>query len=210
MTQAPNGEVAFNASEWQALRTTQIRATSLLSEGYKVETTDTPGIYFVRRPVPLIKKDGTYIEGYTVDICQGTCSCPAFASLGDCKHKIAVLTSIAEAVALLGPLLPQPVKVTVPDHAPAPLSPSEIIRRQEYCYAARWQGGVTYNWALAPIQEATRIPSHCPGLRVFIIRWYEKDHRFAIYRSNRQGLMGPECTSEERTLLTELGLEATP
>jgi hypothetical protein len=111
---APNNEIALRARDIKALTTTKIRATTLLADGYKVETTEAPGIYFVRRPAPLVdRRTGEQIDGYTVDICQRTCNCPAHANLGDCKHIIATLTAIAEALSLVAPMLANPLRVKI-------------------------------------------------------------------------------------------------
>jgi hypothetical protein len=90
-----------------AIRTTERRAETLLADGYKLEATDTPGIYWMARPTPLVnKKTGEVTEGYWIDLMDGcACSCRLYEVHGRCKHSIAAFEELRGAIQLLMPLL---------------------------------------------------------------------------------------------------------
>jgi hypothetical protein len=90
-----------------ALETTRQRATTLLPDGYRIEPINaSSGVFFVRRPAPLLdKKTGEITDGYTVDLGDGSCTCKMFEMSGavrSCKHALACREAVAEAARMLG------------------------------------------------------------------------------------------------------------
>ena len=98
-----------------AINTTEQRADSLWSDGYTMEPIDPIHLtYFVRRPRPLLDtRTGETTEGYTVDVPSRTCSCPMWersmvaVGQGRCKHLLAVLDRVTDALRTLGLGIPQ-------------------------------------------------------------------------------------------------------
>ncbi len=90
----------------KALATTRLRGETLELDGYTFEPTDRPCIYHVTTPDKIIRSTGeTYQDVYIADTFAATCTCAAFAHLGECKHLIGLAKAIAKAEALLAPRL---------------------------------------------------------------------------------------------------------
>lgn len=90
-----------------ALETTRQRGETLLADGYRIEPINaSSGVFFVRRPTPLLdKKTSEIVEGYEVSIGDKSCTCPmhrASGRVGECKHLNACREAIAEAARMLG------------------------------------------------------------------------------------------------------------
>lgn len=99
----------------KALKTTKERSLFLFQSGYRFEPDPhRPGFYFCRRPLPFIdKKTGEIVEGYWLDVTRGDtfCSCPQFNYAKDCKHRIALVRALRDAVDLLYPMLKKEYQV---------------------------------------------------------------------------------------------------
>jgi hypothetical protein len=90
-----------------ALETTRQRGETLIADGYRIEPINaSSGVFFVRRPAPLLdKKTGEITDGYEVSIGDKSCTCPmhrASGRVGECKHLLACREAIAEAARMLG------------------------------------------------------------------------------------------------------------
>jgi hypothetical protein len=89
---APHGAIdpitAMDARHAAALTTTLVRAKNLLFDGYSIDAGDMPGLFTVTGQPTTKKKTGEEVAHgpYDVDTNAGTCTCPAFANYGDCKH----------------------------------------------------------------------------------------------------------------------------
>jgi hypothetical protein len=95
----------------KAIATAEARSATLFQDGYKCDPdADMPGRYHVSKTPELLTRRPLRpgeSASYEVDVTTGECSCPAYAWLGTCKHRVAVLRAVAEAVRLLGPMLPR-------------------------------------------------------------------------------------------------------
>lgn len=95
-----------SAKALQCITTTALRAQTLLAEGYKIAPTTRSLVYEVQKPPQLMVRTGEMREfdPYIVDAAACTCTCPMFAGYGTCKHSLAVVTAVADAMALLIPI----------------------------------------------------------------------------------------------------------
>jgi hypothetical protein len=107
MTMDDGREIRLSPRIAAALETTRQRATTLLPDGYRIEPINaSSGVFFVRRPTPILdKKTGEITEGYEVSIGDKTCTCKMFEMSGavrECKHLNACREAVAEAARILG------------------------------------------------------------------------------------------------------------
>lgn len=115
-------EPRLSARILAAINTTEQRADTLWADGYTMEPIDAVHlVYFVRRPRPLIDtRTGETTEGYTVDVRARTCSCPMWersmvsVGRGVCKHLVAVVDRVTDALRTLGLAVADPEPVETP------------------------------------------------------------------------------------------------
>lgn len=85
------------------LQTAEARSWDItLENGYQFEPlVSEPGVFRLWRPVP---NDHLY---YRLDFYEADCicDCPGFEIYGACKHRIALLRAVNEAMNLLAPML---------------------------------------------------------------------------------------------------------
>lgn len=102
-----------------AINTTEQRGGTLWADGYTMEAIDPVHlVFFVRRPRPLLDtRTGTVTEGYTVDVVNRSCSCPMWdrsmmaVGRGVCKHLVAVVDRVTDALRTLGLAVADPEPV---------------------------------------------------------------------------------------------------
>lgn len=104
----------------KSLATTISRGATLLTkDGYTVAAlANRPGVYTCTRPEGRPVKAGEKAS-YTVDMAGGICECGAFAQHGTCKHLIGVTAAVAQALALVGPMISTPVSVNIETAKPS-------------------------------------------------------------------------------------------